>query len=1275
MPTMNRLTFLAAIVLVLSWSNSASAQYTWSGSVNTNWSNSGNWSPSGGPPNAAGASASFSESVANKSAVFDAATTVGSITFGVEPNGLWWQAPTYNLSNGVSGSLTLDNGLSNSVIKGSASGYYSAIFAGDMTVAGNSNLDLFGPTTVAVEDSNRPELRFNGNITASGGTVAIREGLVRFNRTNTYGSTTRIDDGAILIAQPAAGLSSNSNLVLNGGQLGLIGGTFTRSLGTGAGEVQWTAGGGFAAQNETLSLIQLNNGTNTVTWGSGGFVPDGSSLLFGGLGYGGVDFQNRIDLNGAVRTIQASGIDAFHLYADRITGIISNSSGTPSGLNKTGPGVLRLSGINTYNGPTTISDGRLIAEHSVGLPTGSNLVFDGGVLGTTSSTFTRSLGTGSGQVSWNGSGGFAATYFGNFDSSTLAIRLNNGTGTVTWGSGGFVPNGSRLILESLDGRRIDFQNGIDLGTSTRTVQTTLNAFTDTLQDRVISGIIQGSGGLTIEGNSTLTLSGTNTYSGVTTVIGAGNRGLRARDGVGLPSSSRLILDNATYETIGVGSFDRTIGTGTGQVYWPNGNAGFRVRDGDQLTVRLNLATTGKVVWGEAGFLGDNQPLNLFSEHLVDSPPNLLNFNTAIDLNGADRTVSLDSFYFSNQDTFRLSGNITDSVGGAGITIGNVFNGNYIVELTGTNSYTGVTRVNGLDSYQSQLRFRTQPGQGLPNSSLLELQGAVLEVIGSQTFSRTLGSNSGQITFGEGAGLGARNGIVAVQLNGGTNTLSWADNTLLRDGDYLRLGVSSSSDYQSASVLDFQNGIDLKGDVRNILIYDEARNGRDNRVWISGVISNSSANPSGLGLEAEPNSRFAVIELTGNNSYNGPTNLSLATLRAVDGVGLPNTTNLALYDGIFETPASGTFSRSIGTANGEVQWAAGYGGGFSAATGVLNVQLNGGTNSVKYGSTNFLSNSTGAALILGSPTATGMVDFQNPIDLDGKELVVRILANPLQKHIAGRLSGVISNGTTENAIGSFTVRGGGVLELTAANTYEGDTTILGSTLLANNTTGSATGTGYVYIETDSVTSGSSSVEVPGRLAGTGSIAGLVYVNGANQIRAGNLNGIGTLTLQTALRVYADGEVGVRISNGSQPSTTAGGSTIGGVPNPTSNNFLNITGINPDPGSLEFDIGGKIVIDGTGTSFVYNEKYSYQIAHSVGQDLSTLDVTDQSAFSTIGFDAKDFHLFGNSSGAVFLNFTPVPEPGTVLGIAAAGLSVLTLGRRWRRGVSSRSVAPGR
>jgi autotransporter-associated beta strand protein len=1211
---------VVAFAAVLLLPATGAAQYNWTGSTSGSWSNASNWDPAGGPPNSAGAAATFGDAGTTTAVTVDTAITVGSITFD--------SFNAYTVGLGAGGSLTLNNGPStNSVITATGNSFSPTVSA-NFTVGGNGNLDLssqspfpFGGLTVS------------GAITASGGTVAITQGTVTLSGTNTYSAATRVDGGAILVADPGAGLSGNSNLNLNGGQVQLTTATsFTRSLGTGAGQVQFASGsggGGFAYSGSSSSVlaVRLNNGTGTLTWASTpNFLAAGDALILGSaFSFGVVDFQNGIDLNGADRRVRVDGPQPGSVTGI-ISGVISNSSMTAAGLAKNGSGALQLTGANSYTGPTTVLAGTLVAADGVGLPSASNLVLDGGTYDPQGPTFTRSVGTAAGQVQWaSHGGGFASSI------TPLTVRLNNNTATVTWGAAGFVPSGAPLILDSrgsLSVVGLDFQNGINLNGGTRTIRVIGSSVA-----RISGAVVNSAGaaaGLTVTGGGVLELTGTNTYNGPTTVQ-AGV--LRASLSGGLPAASNLTLNGGVYQAVGGGTFNRTIGTAAGQVQW-GANGGGLATSAGTLAVQLN-GGTGTLAWGSTGFIPDGQDLVLGAFGTTTAGTSgLLDFQNGIDLNGADRTINLAGPAGSLSDfsdTVRVSGAISNTTGTAGLTV----TGGGVLELTGTNSYTGQTVV---QAGALTPVLRANPGQGLPNASNLLLDGGVYETSGNVTFTRALGTAGGQVNVDSG-GFSSYNGRLNIQLNGGTGTLTWGSANFLPSSGQLLLWVNAGGGYTGQSVVDFQNGIDLDGATRTVVVSDLSRSGGGHYSRISGVIGTSTgtAGLTVLGQTTAPSTNlYPTLELSAANTYTGPTTVRSATLRAADGVGLPAASNLVLDSGVFEGIATATFNRTIGTAAGQVQWAAGGSGGFSSGTGTLTVRLNNGAGTLTWGSTNFV----GSALQFGSRTAGGLVDFQNGLDLAGQSGQILVTDNPASTADLARVSGVISNG-------SLFVNGSGVLELTAANTYAGGTTVSGATLRVSNTTGSGTGSGTVAV-------------FSGALQGTGTVAGSASVSGGT-LRAGDAAGVGTLTFGNGLQVVSGAKVAFRVTDGSTPSASAGGSTVGTDPvHPSSNNFLNITG-----GTLTLtDASVVFEVDGTGAGFVAGQSYSYRVGRVVGQDLSGLNITDQSRFSAVGFQGTNFSLTGDSGGNVYLNFTPVPEPGALLLAAAAGAAAVGAVRR-RRG----------
>lgn len=232
-----------------------------------------------------------------------------------------------------------------------------------------------------------------------------------------------------------------------------------------------TVDAGFAG---TVGNVTVNNGyTGTITLAR----PVISGALIGAIG--------NVNLGGNTLTVGAENTHTTY-------------SGTVAGtgdLTKTGTGSFYLSGNNSYDGTTTITDGSILVSQNNGLGTipgpttvaaGSNarLVFERSVNYTTPE-----------PINLNGSG------FNN-NGSLVGVGNSSFAGPVLLGSPstiGAAPAGFTFTL----GGNID-KNGHAL------------TFTGAA-DTVVNGVISGGGGLIKNGTGKLTLTNTNTYTGATTV--------------------------------------------------------------------------------------------------------------------------------------------------------------------------------------------------------------------------------------------------------------------------------------------------------------------------------------------------------------------------------------------------------------------------------------------------------------------------------------------------------------------------------------------------------------------------------------------------------------------------------------------------------------------------------------------------------------------------------------------------------------------------------------
>jgi uncharacterized delta-60 repeat protein len=181
---------------------------------------------------------------------------------------------------------------------------------------------------------------------------------------------------------------------------------------------------------------------------------------------------------------------------------------------QTGVGTTVLSGTNTYSGNTYVHGGVLRLDSANAVPGGigasggtSALIVKGGVIGLGLSDFQRGLGSGTHQVQFTGSGGFAA--YG-------ADRVVNIGGApvsepLRFGNNGFVPDGASLVLGSHDAtHKVTFANPIDLGSFSQAVRV---QDSPTAVEAELGGQLSGLGRLIKFGLGTLRLGVSNNHAG------------------------------------------------------------------------------------------------------------------------------------------------------------------------------------------------------------------------------------------------------------------------------------------------------------------------------------------------------------------------------------------------------------------------------------------------------------------------------------------------------------------------------------------------------------------------------------------------------------------------------------------------------------------------------------------------------------------------------------------------------------------------------------------
>ena len=705
-------------------------------------------------------------------------------------------------------------------------------------------------------------------VLTNGGVTLTGTGVLWLNAANTYTKPTLIQ-GGILRATVGSTLPALSNLTLDGGVFE-SNGTFMRTLGTAAGDVQWTGSGGFSAQGGEFD-IRLNNSANAVTWGSGSFVPTGQQLILNAYSSDSLlNFENAINLAGALQTVDAVNNPNLTTDLAELSGILSNG-----GLIVNGSGVLLLTATNTYTLQTELEGGTLRANDGTTLPTKSNLTFNGGVF-ESHGTFTRALGTAADQVQWTGAGGFSAKG-GEFD-----IKLGNSTAVVTFGVGSFVPSGDTLILNAATADSLlNFENAINLDDGYQTVASfdNPNSTTDLAE---ISGIMTN-GGFVKDGTGTLWLSGKNTYA-LSTFIEAGT--LRAIDGTGLPTGSDLVLDGGMFESNG--TFKRLLGTTGGEVDW-QASGGFSAQGGP-LTIELN-GNTSTVTWGSTYFVPSGEPL-VFNVADLGQRGELREWNQ---FGGdepnrhRDRQSQLGRRLRRNQRRHHRRRPDQERRRHA---------------LARSEEHLHAADRHRERSIAGPRRNRSAGGQQPAFSTAAFLNPSALSpALGT-------GTANNQVQWQGSGGFSAQGGQFNIKLGGGTATVTWGIAEFVPNGFSL-LFNSVTSD----SLVNFENGINLGGFLQTVYVTDNTFLTTD-LAQISGVITNGGLIKAGAG----------TLILSATNTYAGGTQIAAGTLEITSNAALGATTASPNITFTGNAASSGSSSSSGG---GGIGGGISSGGGGSA----------------------------------------------------------------------------------------------------------------------------------------------------------------------------------------------------------------------------------------------------------------------------------------------------------------------------------------------------------
>lgn len=599
----------------------------------------------------------------------------------------------------------------------------TTINAGTLSIAANNTLGPLSGTggalninsnTVAV--NNYRDTTFAGSIQGAGTFVKQGEGILTLSGTTpgSFTGITQIQDGTIQAGNTTA-LYSNSAY-----QLGPNG---TLDLNNNSNIIGSLAGDG--------GLVTLGSGT--LTAGTAGTTFSGSITGTGGLILAGSSSLTLSGINSYSGTTQLQGT----------TSLISKAKNSFSPNSDV-----------TLGSNTSLVLGQY--DNTIGSLTGSGKVdmTGGGTLTLADSNspaaFTGQL-TGTGGLIKQGTGTFTLSGTSNNYSGPTQVQggtLASGATNSFSSSSPMVISPFATLLLNSNSNKIGPLSGagtVSLGTGTLTTNMT--------EATTFAGNITGTtGGLTLTGTSALTLSGTNSYTGLTdltfpgaTLAAGATNSFAPASTVSMSTGSNLYLNN----------FDNTIGA-------LSGTGGNVVLGTGVLTTGGNNASTtfGGVISGRGGIVKEG------SGNFTITGPNTYTGTTVI----ADGTLtSVDGSLPTCSCVVDDSHLVFDQTAGMSITQNNRITGTGDVRVTGPgtltllghNSYTGGTTVD----FGSTL---------IGNSN--SLQGNIVDngaVVFNQTF---CGTFTGTFT---GAGTITKTGCGTLTMC--TTSPAFAGNTFVNQG--------------------------------------------------------------------------------------------------------------------------------------------------------------------------------------------------------------------------------------------------------------------------------------------------------------------------------------------------------------------------------------------------------------------------------------------------------------------------------------------------------------
>ncbi len=564
------------------------------------------------------------------------------------------------------------------------------------------SLVSLGAGALTIADGNSTV--FSGNITGTGSLTKNGTGTLTLSGANTYTGSTTIAAGTLKLASANAlsaatavnlsddtsvldltGISAtvgtlagvaDSTIIIGGGSLTTAGNGSTTFSGVLVGAGSFTKGGTgtltLAGENLFSGSTVISSGTlrltdsNALAASTLNLMAAGGAVTFSGISsaaLGGLTGDKNLAL-----TNTSSGALALNVGANGSTNSYSGVLSGSGSLAKSGTGTLTLTGTNTYTGSTTITQGVLA----------TTLLANGG----------------------------ANSGIGKASNAASSLVLNGGTLRYTGGNAStdrlFTIGTAGATLDASGTGAIVFSNTGNLALSGSNTARTLTLTGSLAQANVLRPNLGNNGtgatSLVKTGAGNWIISGTNTYTGGTTVtagaliLGDGTTNGSILGNITL-NGGTFAFNPAANTTIAFGGASSVIsGTGSGDLRFDGGNnAATTVISGTHTYVGTTTIGSGTLRLSSTGVLPSATPLSIYSGGTLD----LQNNQTFSSLSSANAfgPTDPDAIKLGAGKTLTINQSGSSTFAGAISGSGSfIKSGGGTLTLAGTNTFNGGTTI-------------------------------------------------------------------------------------------------------------------------------------------------------------------------------------------------------------------------------------------------------------------------------------------------------------------------------------------------------------------------------------------------------------------------------------------------------------------------------------------------------------------------------------------------------------------------------------------------------